>query len=88
MGLGNSDDRVTSRRRLSRDEALRAAQEIIRRHVAGESVRTIARAVQLPRTSVHRVIQDYRRAQLDAEVDAEAATALAKYDGAVCLVRM
>jgi hypothetical protein len=53
-------------------------------------VREIARAVGLPRTSVHRVIQQFRAAQqaqssldteLDDELAAEAAAVLAKYAG-------
>ena len=78
MGKDGSDP--TARRRQDRDAALRVAQEIVARHLRGESVRVIARAVKLPRTSVHRVIVEYRRAQRDAQVDAEAAALLSKYD--------
>jgi hypothetical protein len=53
----------TARRRQDPDVALLLAQEIVRRHAHGESVREIARAVRLPRTSVHRTIQQYRAAQ-------------------------
>ena len=64
---------------------LLAAQEIIRLFKAGESVRSIARAVGLPRTSVHRTIQEYRVA-LTVETDddalaAECAALVARYDG-------
>ncbi|MDP7728938.1 MULTISPECIES: helix-turn-helix domain-containing protein [Mycobacterium] len=74
----------SSRPRRTRDAELLAAQEIVRPHLAGESVRVIAAAVDLPRTSVHRVIQDYRRAQEgadDPEVDAELDALLSKYQG-------
>ena len=78
----------TSRPRRSHDQELLTAQEIIRRHGAGESVRTTAREVGLPRTSVHRVIAQYRAAQrhqhdVDDELASEAAALLAKYGGGV-----
>jgi hypothetical protein len=64
---------------------LLSAQEVVRRHRAGESVRVIARAVGLPRTSVHRIIQEYRRARdaspLERELDAELDALLSRYEG-------
>jgi hypothetical protein len=74
----------TSRPRRTRDEELLTAQEITRRHLAGESVRVIARAVGLPRMSVQRVIQNYRRAQVgadDPDLDAELGALLSKFEG-------
>jgi hypothetical protein len=59
----SSDDRVTSRRRRSRDEVLKTNQRIIRLFKRGDSVRVISRAVDMPRMSVYRVIKAYQRAQ-------------------------
>lgn len=69
----------SARRRRDADEVLRDAQEIVRRHLRGEHVRPIASALGLPRNTVHRVIQDYRRAQREVERDAEQAALLSKY---------
>ena len=80
-----NDGDPTSRRRRSPDAMLRDAQEIVRRNGSGESIRDIARDMGLPRNSVWRVVQEYRRAQARAakvdELDSETAALLAKYDG-------
>jgi IS30 family transposase len=68
FGKKNGDD-PSSRRRLSAEQAHTIRAEILRLHAAGLSVREIARAVG-KRTSVHRVIQEFRRSDVDAELDA------------------
>jgi hypothetical protein len=84
MKLGKRGGDPTSRRRRAPDAALLQAQEIVRRHVAGESVRGIARAVGLAPTSVHCVIAEYRRAKeatpLERELDPELDALFAKLD--------
>jgi hypothetical protein len=80
--FGRNGDDPTARRRRAPDEVLLAAQEVIRRHGAGESARSIARGLGLSRTSVDRIVQQYRDAQRQREeLDAEAATLVAKYEG-------
>ena len=76
----------TARPRCDHLTALRDAQQIIHQHLAGESVRSISKAVGLSRTSVHRVIQDFRAAQRAEDTDSEMAALLAKYgdDGLRC----
>jgi hypothetical protein len=84
-------DDPTSRKRRDPDETLRANQEIIRRHLRDESVRAIAAAVGVPRMSVQRTIQQYKRARAqrdddlrdDGERDAELGALLSKYEGGV-----
>jgi len=51
----------TARRRLSPERAHQVAEEIIRRHSRGQSIREIARATGMARTSVHRIVVDHRR---------------------------
>ncbi len=60
MRFGKDGGDPTSRHRLSAEDAHAVRREIVRRHIRGHSVREIARALSRPRTSVHRVIQDYR----------------------------
>jgi hypothetical protein len=71
---------------------LKDAREIIRRHLRDESIRVIARALGLPRTSVHRVVQEYRAAQqrqrpgwaADGERDdAEFDALVSRYEGSL-----
>jgi Homeodomain-like domain len=71
-----------SRHRRTPNQMLLDAQEIIRRHRAGEKVRAIARALGLPRTTVTRVIEQFQAAEGASElgdVDAEAAALVAKF---------
>ena len=80
MKFGKRGGDPTSRRRRDPDAALLQAQEIVRRHVAGESVRGIARAVGLAPTSVHRVIAEYRRAKEATPLERELDALFAKLD--------
>jgi hypothetical protein len=85
MVFGKSGDDPTARRRRSPDAVLLAAREIVARHGRGESARSIARGLKLSRTSVDRIIAQYRAAQeaaeaaVDAELDVEMGAVLAKY---------
>lgn len=71
----------TARRRRSPDQALKDAQQIIKRHRRGEHLRPIAAALGLSKTTVERVIKDWRRAQAEAGRDVEQAALLAKLGG-------
>ena len=85
IGKGFRGD-PTARRRRAPDEVLLAAQEVIRRHGAGESRRSIARGLGLARTSVDRIVAEYQAAQLgadDAELGAELDALVSKYEGGV-----
>jgi hypothetical protein len=84
MTFGKSGDDPTARRRRAPDEVLLAAQEVIRRHSQGESVRSIARALGLARTSVARIVAEYQAAQesLDSgDLNSERAALVSKYEG-------
>jgi hypothetical protein len=84
MIFGKHKGDPTARRRRAPDEVLAAAQEVIRRHGAGESARSIARGLELSRTSVDRIIYEYKAAQEALEsgdVDAELAALVSKYEG-------
>jgi len=76
-----SKDDPSARRRRDPDQALLDAREVVRRHLAGESVREIAAVLGLSATTVHRTIQDYRRAKREADRDAEQSAVLAKLGG-------
>jgi hypothetical protein len=71
----------TARRQRSPDQALKDAREIVRRHRRGEALRPIAAALGLSKTTVERVIKDFRRAQAEAEHDVEQAAMLSKLLG-------
>jgi hypothetical protein len=83
MKFGKSGVDPTARRRRAPDEVLLAAQEVIRRHGAGESVRSIARALGLARTSVARIVAEYEAARevVDSgeDLNSEYAALVAKY---------
>jgi hypothetical protein len=82
MTFRNNGDDPTARRRRAPDEVLLAAQDVIRRHSQGESVRSIARALGLARTSVARIVAEYDAAQeaLDSgDLNAEYAALVSKY---------
>ncbi len=59
------------RRRLDPEQAHKLTQQIIRRHAHGESIREISRATGMPRTSVHRIVQEQKRAQAEADAEQE-----------------
>jgi hypothetical protein len=71
----------TARRRRSPDQALKDAQQTIKRHRRGESMRDIAAALGLSKTTIERTIKDWRRALAEAGKDAEQAALLAKLGG-------
>jgi IclR helix-turn-helix domain len=90
MKLGKNGGDPTARRRRDPEQALKDAREIIRRHGQRQSIREIARALGLPRTSVHRVVQEYRAAQQrqrpgwmagDERDDAEFGALVSQYEG-------
>jgi hypothetical protein len=83
MRFGKNGDDPTARRRRAPDEVLLQAQEVIARQLQGESVRSIARALGLARTSVARIVAEYEAAQeaLDSgeDLNSEHAALVAKY---------
>lgn len=85
MDFGKNGDDPTIRRRRAPDQVLLHAQDIIRRHGAGEKERSIARGLGLARTSVHRVIEQYQAAQelVDSgeDLNSEYAALVSKYEG-------
>jgi hypothetical protein len=68
----------TARRRRDADESLETVQEVVRRHLQGESIRSIAKNVGLPKTSVHRTVMDYRRSKRESDRDVEQAAVFAR----------
>jgi Homeodomain-like domain len=52
-----------SPRRLDAEQARKVKARILRRHARGETIRQIARAVNMPRTSVHRIVQAHHQEQ-------------------------
>lgn len=83
--MGFAKDDPTARRRRSPDQALKDAREIVKRHRRGEHLRPIAAALGLSKTTVERVIKDFRRAQAQAGHDVEQAALLSKLGGPNCL---
>jgi hypothetical protein len=83
MRFGKNGDDPTARRRRAPDEVLLAAQEVIRRHGQGESVRSITRGLGLARTSVARIVAKYEAAQeaVDSgdDLNSEYAALVSKY---------
>jgi hypothetical protein len=78
-------DDPTARRRLSADDALQQKRDVVRLHLAGETMRSIAAATGMGLTSVHRTVAAYKAAvdradgddpdkELDSELGAGHAT--------------
>jgi len=63
MRFSKNGDDPTVRYRRSPDRMLRDAQEVIRRHGAGEAIRSIARELRMSRTSVARIVAEYHAAR-------------------------
>lgn len=59
----------TTRRRLSADDALQQKRDVVRLHLAGETMRSIAAATGMGLTSVHRTIAAYKAAVDRADAD-------------------